>query len=737
MPNQSRAVAADPVPSLRGSEAFRDRWGVILAGGLIALAALAAYANSFSRPFIFDDLWSIVGNPTIHHFGTAWSPPQDEGVGGRPLLNLSFALNYAISGDRVWSYHALNLAIHILAGLTLFGIVRRTLEMVGTGGPPVRAAAEAKADTDGRAARPYLLGFAIALLWTVHPLQTESVTYISQRAESLMGLFYLLTLYSFIRSLSSPTPARWQVLSVLACLLGALSKEIIATAPVMILLYDRVFGAGSFREAWQRRWRYYAGLGGAWLLLARLVSGLHQRGVGFGGGVNAWNYALTSSRSVVLYLRLALWPHPLAIDYGNHLVNRVGEILPCALVLAVLLAALAVAWRYRPAVGYAGAWFFVILAPTSTVIPVPGQPTAEHRMYLPLAAVVALVAVGLHAWLGRRSLILLATAALGLGWLTSERNTDYRDEFTIWSDAASKHPENERAHNGVGRALLDVPGRRSDAIAEFETAVRINPDYAEGHFNLGTALARTPGRAADALAEFEAATRLEPGYAEAHDSLGNILAGIPGRLPDAISEYETALRLKPDYAEAHNNLGSAWIKVPGRLSDAISEYETALRLKPDYAEAHFDLGLAWSETPGKLSDAMAEYRTAARIKPDYAEAQNNLGILLAGQPGRMPEAIACFEAAVRINPDYAEAQNNLGSVLAGQPGRLPEAIDHFEAAVRSQPGYAQAHLNLGTALAQTPGRLPDAIAELETALRLQPDLAPAREILKQLRRAPP
>jgi tetratricopeptide (TPR) repeat protein len=720
----------------------------LLAGGAIVLAALAVYGNTFTRPFIFDDLWSIVNNPTLHHFGTALSPPLNEGVGGRPLLSLSFFFNYVISGDQVWSYHVLNLVVHILAALTLFGVMWRTLEFAGVGtlgfgevktpgfvevgarGPRVRAGAQAKADmdgvraeaeskagADGRAARPYLLAFVIAVLWAVHPVQTEAVTYISQRAEAMMGLFYLLTLYGFIRSVESPatgsraaipgapgatrrwfSPVHWQILSILAGLLGALSKESISTAPLMVFLYDRTFAAGSFREAWRRRWGYYLGLGGVWLLLAGLLSGLHQRGLGFGEGVSVWHYALTSCRSLVLYLKLAIWPHPLVIDYGNHLVSHAADALPCALVLAVLLAAVAAALRYRPALGFAGVWFFLILAPTTSILPVPGQPAAEHRVYLSLAAVIALLVVGLYFWMGRRSLILFAALAVGLGGMTVRRNADYRDPLAIWSDTAAKRPENERAHNGLGYVLMDLPGRRADAIAEFETAVRIKPDYAEAHFNLGNALLKVPDRTQEALAEYETAARIKPDYAEAYDSVGNILAGLPGHLPDAVAEYQTALRIKPDYAEAHNNLGAALIKFRGHLPDAIAEYETAVRLKPDYVQAHFNLGTALSEVPGRVPDAIAEYETVVRLKPDYPEAQNNLGCL-----------------------------------LAGQPGGLTEAIVHFEAAVRTQPDYAEAHLNLATALANTPGRLPDAISELDTALRLKPDLAPAREMLDRLR----
>ena len=167
---------------------------------LVMVAGLLAYHNSFTSPFIYDDELSILTNPTIRHLWPIWqvlSPPHRGGftVEGRPIINLSLAINYALGGYDVWGYHALNLTIHVLAGLTLYGVVRRTLHR-----PRLRERFGATANG---------LALATAVLWTVHPLQTASVTYIIQRAESLMGLFYLLTLYGFIRGVESQRPRPW------------------------------------------------------------------------------------------------------------------------------------------------------------------------------------------------------------------------------------------------------------------------------------------------------------------------------------------------------------------------------------------------------------------------------------------------------------------------------------------------------------------------------------------------
>jgi tetratricopeptide (TPR) repeat protein len=718
--------------------------------------AIAVYCRTFSVPLLFDDNDAIVGNLSIRHWSSAFWPSPNTTASGRPILSLSLAVNYAISGTAVWSYHALNLAIHVLAGLTLFGIVRRTL-----------------ARQSGPAGS--MIAFSAALLWTLHPLQTESVTYIVQRAESLMGLFYLLTVYCFIRAVDadvsgpltgrapgecesragwrrahlrvfdasgslpneaqalqpgSPTTGRcvswvWYAFSIAACLLGMATKEVMVSAPLIVLLYDRTFVAGSFREAWRRRRVLHVALAATWLLLAGLVwsTGWNRNGAsGFDVGISPWAYWLTQFEAVCRYLWLSVCPHPLVFEYGTFWVNRPVEVALYALVVMVLAAAVLVALWRRPALGFLGAWFFVILAPTS-VIPGRVQMIVEHRMYLPLAAVMTLAAIGVHAAVRRQSRAVLAVLALGLGLLAALRNEDYRSELTIWSDTVAKRPGNERAHNNLGLAWAKMPGHLNDAISQYQEALRLKPDYAEAHNNLGLAWAQMPGRLNDATAEFEEALRLKPDLAEAHCNLGRAFSQVPGRLNDAIAQFEAALRLKPDYAEAHYNMGRALSQVPGRLNDAIVQLEAALRLKPDYPEAHYSMGIICSQKPGRLNDTIAEFEAVLRLKPDFAEAHNSLGLAWSKAPGRLDDAIAEFEAALRIKPDYAEAHCNLGAAWARMPGRQDDAITQDQEALRLKPDLAEAHFNLGVAWARMPGRQNDAIAQFEETVRLKPGFA--------------
>ena len=749
-------------------------WLPLIGGATLAAVAIAAYCRSFSVPLLYDDYYTIVDNATIRHWSTAFWPPTNTTAGGRPILNLSLALNYAIGGTAVWSYHAVNLAIHVLAGLALFGIVRQTLAG--------RACASATP-----------IGFGAALLWMLHPLQTESVTYIVQRAESLMGLFYLLTVYCFIRGVSAeradaggPRACRasraWFALSVAACLLGMGTKEVMVSAPLIVLLYDRTFAAGSFREAWRRRWGFYLSLGATWLPLAALVAGAgwDRSGTsGFDVGISPWAYWLTQFEALTRYLWLSVWPHPLVFEYGTFWVRHPAEVATYALMIAGLAAAVAVALWRRPVPGFLGAWFFVILAPTS-VMPGRIQMIVEHRMYLPLAAVVVAGVVGLHAVLERQRDHGPRTTDNGPRTTdngttdngqrttdngTTDHGTTDNGPRTTGPTIADNGPQEDpttRRRTGclvvcglwscgpvvggpavpmvlllsLGLGALTVQRNedyRSELTIWSDTVAR-RPDNERALVCLGNALLEVPGRADDAIARFEAALRLNPDYAEAHNNLGNAL-NAEGRIREAIAQYETALRLKPDYAEAHYNLGLALANTPAQMDAAIAEYEKALQIQPEYAKAHNNLGNALGAR-GRFPEAISHYEAALRLKPDDAVAHYNLGNAL-NAIGRPEQAVVQYEEALRLQPDYVEAHTNLGCDLAQVPGRLADAIAQFEAALRLKPDDAVAHLNLAVALLRTPGRGDEAAAHLEIVLRLQPGNEAARKVLERIRASRP
>jgi tetratricopeptide (TPR) repeat protein len=652
----------------------------------ITLCAVLAYGNSLRAPFVFDDGPAILSNASIRGLWPAWgllSPPSGTTLSGRPVANLTFAVNYAMGADDPSGYHAFNLAIHILAGLALFGVVRRTLLL------PILSG------RFGRDAFP--LALAIALLWVLHPLNTEAVTYIVQRVESLMGLFYLLTMYCFIRSVESQGPVRWQICTVAACLLGMATKEVMATAPLMILLFDRTFVAGNFRDAWRRRGRLYLCLAATWVPLGLLVSGTHwsrHGSAGFNGSVEPVSYWLTQFEAISRYLWLSVWPRRLVFDYGPYLIGSPGEAFSYAPAVAALFALTVVGLWRRPALGFLGAWFLAVLAPTS-IVPVATQTMAEHRMYLPVAAVITIVVLGIYAIAGSGRLcwVAYASLALGLGIATARRNGVYGSELTLWGDTVAKRPDNPRARCSLGFALSSVPGKLPQAISEYETAIRIHPNYSEAYNDLGIALQGMPGRSNDAIQSFEEAVRIRPDFAEANNNLGMVLAQA-GRVPEAIQHYQEALRTRPDYPEAACNLGSLLCGI-GRVPDGIQLLETAIRMKPDYARAIFFLG-----------NALA-------------------------QSGRIPEAIEHYKEALRIRPDFAEASNNLGMILC-RTGRTDEGMGYIEAAIRAQPDFVQAHFSRGAALMQL-GRKAEANAEFERVLQLRPEDPMARRMIEMIR----
>ena len=588
---------------------------------LIVVAALAAYANSFFAPFIFDDLLSIVENPTLRHLWPPWMaffPPPGQGltVEGRPLLNFTLALNYAVSGPAPWSYHATNLAIHVLAALALFGLTRRTL----------LASCPASATP---------LAAATALLWALHPLQTESVTYIVQRTESLMGLLYLTTLYGFRRGADAARPARrrsWFALAATACVLGMATKEVMVSAPLIVFLYDRTFVSGTFATAWRRHRAFHLGLAATWIILAVLVVGAGNRGGTIGGtaGITPWQYALCQSRALIHYLRLAVWPHPLIFDYGADFVPF-ATAAPYALADCTLLALTAFALRHRPALGFVGAWFFLLLAPTSSFVGGTRQMLAEHRIYLALAAPLILLVFALHRLIARRAWSAVALLAGAFLTATLLRNHDYRSTLALYTDTATHRPDNPHAHYNLAK-LLAESGQPAAALPHYAAALRLQPGYLAAHYNLANALCELQ-RPADAVAHYEAALALKPDYAKAHYNLGNALITLD-RKPAAAAHYRAALQADPAYHEARDNLGSVLLDL-GQLPEAEALFLESLRREPGLAPAHCNLGTV-RLLQGRLDEARVHYEQALRLDPQLIPARAGLA-RIRGAAGALPK----------------------------------------------------------------------------------------------------
>lgn len=509
---------------------------------VLVIAGLLIYANSFAVPWAFDGAHLIRDHQPIRQ----WWPPWVSMRGTpRPVAMFCFAVNYALQGPEVWGYHLTNLAIHVLAAMTLYGIVRRTLKRDCIA-PRLQRAADR-------------LALAVALVWLVHPLQTESVTYLYQRFESLMGLFLLLTLYSFIRGLDSDRPRAWYAASLGCFLLSLGSKEVAAVAPLLLLWYDRTFAASSWRELLRKRGLVH-GIFGSILVAPIVYVWVHQKWYAEGGvlavqKVAITDYALSQPGVILHYLRLCFLPQGQCLDYAWPVARTASEIVPPLLVVSLLIGATVWAVFRRPAWGFLGGWFFLILAPTSSVLPIVDL-AFEHRMYLPLAAVVAVAVVGTYELShrfpvlgGRRWLGGVLAASVVLGTVTVARNEVYRDELSLWSDVVEKASHNARAHVYLGNALRK--GHPDQAARHYEIAVRLQPSLGEAHNNLANLLQKT--RPDQAMQHYMAALQVNPQHVEAHNNLANLLAR-QGRFDEAIEHYREATRLRPDYQPAQGNL---------------------------------------------------------------------------------------------------------------------------------------------------------------------------------------
>ena len=555
---------------------------------LIVVAGFIAYAGGLAGPFIFDDIPVIQSLRRLEHVRMNFvSYP-------RFLSDLTFMLNHYFGGLNAAEWRAVKLAIPVFSGLLLWGIVRRTLILPRFG---ARYAVSA----------PWL-ALVASVLWVAHPLQTESVTYICQRYESLMGWFYLLSLYCFVRGASGGRARWWYDGAIAACLIGMGTKEVMVTAPVMILLYDYVFVSGSWRHLARNRWKIHAGLALSWLALAMLMVKTMSYAVGGGGGGGATEgnsslaYLFTQFKVVLYYLRLAVYPHPLCLSYGWPTVGGALDVVLPMAVVGVLGAATAVAlWRRLPA-GFLGAWFFVVLLPSSSVVAVDDV-IFEHRMYLPLAGIVVLAVIGGYHVLskaflagmipeGRRVWILgVLAGVISIAAITGTimRNRDYRSEEVMWRDIAKKQPQNLAAQLGLGTALAqggdlqaaedsfsrlietaDHSWSRLDAVQKTACCRALN--------NMGT-IRQREGAFEDAERYFRRALGIAPGFSQARDNLGVVLSAM-GRGEEAEREWKAVLATGTRDGTAHYGLASLYA-AKGEAAEALGHFEQALLAMPD------------------------------------------------------------------------------------------------------------------------------------------------------------
>ena len=584
-------------------------------GALLTAAVIATYTNALSAPFVLDDQASVVQNPSIRHLSNledVLRTVPDSPVAGRPLVSLSFALNYAAGGLSPRGYRLVNLALHALCAVLLMAVAGRLL------GP--------------------IPAFAVALLWALHPLNSEVVNYISQRTESMMAAFYLLTLYAAIRALAVKRPGRWHALATVSCVLGALCKESIATAALVVALYDRLLVFDSWRETFARRGRLYAGLALSWVVVGLSVaSGAREAVAGFSSGVSPWTYLLNQTVMITEYLRLTVWPDRLIVYYGWPQPLTVADVAPYAAFVVLLAIATVVAMKRLPPVGFLGAWFFLTLAPASSIVPVATEVGAERRMYLPLAALVCLVVMaGAAIWRRARMPAMAAASAVALvaGALaaaTVARNREYQSAVTLTRTVVERRPS-AVAHHMLGEALLDDK-QTNEAIRHLREAVAQGNSRAA--YRLGATLYNA-GEYDDAIRQLEVFVRTwkvpqQPRWLEPADGEVVIAQLAIGRSHLAKQRWAAAAGAGLAALEISPGLPAGLLLTADaefgeqRWAASATHYADYLRRQPRDVRALINYGITQVGTDN-LDGAVAAFARAVDVDPANARARELLAL---------------------------------------------------------------------------------------------------------------
>ena len=605
----------------------RSQWFVLL---LIATLGLAIYGNTFHAGFHLDDVNNIVDNPAIKywsHWDSIWASAKT-----RFITQLSIALNYRFGKLNVVGYHLANIAIHVLCSILVYQLLRLTFR---TPTMPKRPAEEID-----------LLSLGASLIFLTHPIQTQSVTYIIQRAASLATLFYLAALVFYVQfRLEQKTENYW--LALLATLLAMFTKPIAFTLPVAILLYELVF----FKD-FQKNADVRIGVLVPFFLTMAIIPYLL---ILEGGGlelrditketlkISRGDYLLTQFNVIRTYLRLLILPINQNLDYDYPISTSLMEPKTLAS-LGFILFLLFIAFRTlkrKPLVAFGIVWFFLTLSIESSIIPI-SDVIFEHRLYLPMVgfSITASAVLWQCFQNARRFAIALLVIALCLCGLTYARNRVWKDDVTLWQDVVKKSPNKARPHNILGTAYAHA-GNETKALEHYHKAHELNPNYALSYNNLGL-LEYYKKNYDKAVTLLEKAIRLNPAYEKAYNNLGLIYEQ-KGDQTKAVQYFQKAIDLYPIFALPYSNLGAVHGKM-AQYEKAIQYFEKAAELDPDNPTTWFNLGVAYAKTR-RPEKAIAPLERAVRLKPGYAEAHALLAesFQKTGNPSSALNAIRILE----------------------------------------------------------------------------------------------
>jgi tetratricopeptide (TPR) repeat protein len=546
---------------------------VWLGGALIVLLTLVAYLPAMHGGFIWNDDSYVTENHTLRSLtglGKIWTRPEATEQ-YYPLVFTSFWAEYHLCKLQPFGYHFVNILLHALNAVLLWRVLRR-LEVRGA--------------------------WWIAAIFALHPVQVESVAWITERKNVLSGVFYLLALlawFHFRPLTASHTDGsqdwRFYPLVILLFFCALLSKTVTLSLPAVIVLL--IWWKGNQVERRDVLALVPLFVLGTALGYMTMWMEKHHVGAGEDWTLSMVQRCLLAGRALWFYVGKLCWPHPLTFIYPRWVINARAwwqYLFPmAALVVPITL------WLLRRRIGrgplVATLYFEGTLVPALgffDLYPFRYSFVADHFQYLACIGPIALV-VNAGAMIYRRSagqwsqLVTLAAAAalLMLGVSTRRQGLIYNDPETLWRDTLAKNPDAWMAHNNLGLVLTDQ-GRVEEAIAEYRASLRIKPDHWGAHYNLANALV-TQGKLADAITEYQVVLRAEPNFAPAHNNLGGALAK-QGKVAKATAEFVAALRINPDSAEAHNNLGNVLLEL-GKVAEAVAQYREALRLRPDFSYA--------------------------------------------------------------------------------------------------------------------------------------------------------
>src|SRR5437867_4788788 len=589
--------------------AFSSRGRACVFGALLAAVTIFAYRPAWNGGFLWDDDDYIIKNDLLtasDGLRRIWfsldSPSQYF-----PLVYTTFRLERAIWGLHPSGYHWINLLLHIANALLVWRLLAR-LNVPGA--------------------------LLAAGIFALHPVQVESVAWITERKNLLMGFFFLLALTAWIAFVDERTRQRrrFYTLALVFYGLALFSKATACTLPAALVLILWLQEKPVNRERLIQISPFVL-LGLLMGLIATCWERYHQGTHGAEFAIELRERLLIASHAVWFYASKLIWPSKLTFTYPRwHVASNdplaYGWLVGLIGIFAVIFFARRIVGR-GPEV--AVAFFIATLSPLLGFVMLYTfrySFVADHYQYIASIGLIALFAATLSKLVSKRRAswhLEVASAALLfllLGGLTWRQTKIYRNAETLWTDTLAKNPDSWSAHNNLGVELLRK-GQLDDAMIHFQKSLAIKPDHAEAQDNLGNVFFGK-GQMDDAVAHYQKALEIEPDYASAHNNLGNVFLR-RGELNQSIAHYLKAIEIKPDLAEAHNNLGLAY-REEGKLKEAIRHYQMALVLRADYAEAHYNLAEALLQL-GRRDEATAHLTEALRIKPDYSEAKRELEML--------------------------------------------------------------------------------------------------------------